>query len=107
MSKQGRPSTLAASNLVVSKCGLHSINDKHPGYGALLQTVNAAGRKLAVVKCRDNYGPAFEAKQLWPDVLTIGAQTTYDSSRSTIPSSGRRRYSTRTSNTGKCLMRLS
>ena len=78
MSKQGRPSTLAASNIGVSKCGLHSINDKHPGYGTLLQTINAAGRKLAVVKCRDNFGPAFEARQLWPDVLTIGAQTAFD-----------------------------
>ena len=78
MSKQGRPSTLETTNLVVSKCGLHSINTSHPGYGTLLQTVNAAGRKLSLVKCRDNFGPAFEAAQLWPDVLTIGAQTAYD-----------------------------
>ena len=78
MSKLGRPSTLEAANLVVSKCGLHSINTSHPGYGTLLQTVNAAGRKLSLVKCRDNFGPAFEAAQLWPDVLTIGAQTAYD-----------------------------
>lgn len=78
MSKNGRPSTLAASTQVVSKCGLHSIGDKHPGYGELLSAVNAAGRHLAVVKCRDNFGPAFEAKQLWPECLTIGALTERD-----------------------------
>lgn len=63
---------------VVSKIGIHCIGPRRTGYGAALQTIQAAGRRLAVVKCRDDFGAAYEAKQYWPDVLTVGAFTQFD-----------------------------
>jgi hypothetical protein len=63
---------------VVSKVGIHCIGDKRDGYGPFLQTIAAAGRRLSVVKCRDNFGAMDEPLALWPDVLTIGAMTEWD-----------------------------
>ncbi len=63
---------------VVSKVGIHCIGPKRNGYGAFLRTINAAGRSLSVVKCRDDFGAIDEPLALWPDVLTIGAVTAWD-----------------------------
>lgn len=64
----------------ISKLGVHSVGSKQTGYGEFLKTINAAGRRLSLVKCRDSFGAAFEAKQMWPDLLTIGAMTSWDDS---------------------------
>ena len=63
---------------VVSKIGIHCIGPRRTGYGDFLKTIKAAGRKVCVVKCRDDFGAAHEAKQYWPDVLTVGAFTQFD-----------------------------
>jgi hypothetical protein len=63
---------------VISKVGIHCIGPHRDGYGAFLQTINAGGRRLSVVKCRDDFGAVDEPLQLWPDVLTIGAMTEWD-----------------------------
>ena len=63
---------------VISKIGVHCVGPRRTGYGAFLQTIKAAGRRLSVVKCRDDFGAAYEAKQYWPDVLTVGAFTQFD-----------------------------
>jgi hypothetical protein len=65
-------------NQVVSKVGIHCIGPKRDGYGAFLQTINNAGRKLSIVKVRDNFGAIDEPLALWPDVLTVGAMTDFD-----------------------------
>ena len=64
----------------ISKLGVHSVGSKQTGYGEFLKTINSAGRRLSLVKCRDSFGAAFEAKKLWPDLLTIGAMTAWDDS---------------------------
>jgi len=63
---------------VVSKVGIHSVGPRRKGYGDFLKRINDAGRMLGVVKCRDDFGAAYEAKQLWPHVLTVGAFTQFD-----------------------------
>lgn len=63
---------------IVSKCGIHCIGPKRSGYGAFLRTIMEADRKLALVKCRDDFGAIDEPLALWPDVLTIGAKTEWD-----------------------------
>jgi hypothetical protein len=65
-------------NQIVSKVGIHCVGPKRDGYGAFLQTINSAVRKLSVVKARDDFGAIDEPLQLWPDVLTIGAKTEWD-----------------------------
>ena len=69
---------LDSYNDVVSKAGIHSCGPRRKGFGDLLKRVNDAGRMLGVVKCRDDFGAAYEAKQLWPHVLTVGAFTDFD-----------------------------
>lgn len=64
--------------ITISKVGIHSVGPKRGGYGEFLQALLMAGRKPAVIKCRDDFGAALEAKQFWPDVLTIGAFTLFD-----------------------------
>jgi len=64
----------------ISKLGVHSVGSKQDGYGEFLKTISDAGRRLPLVKCRDSFGAAFEAKKLWPDLLTIGAMTDWDDS---------------------------
>lgn len=66
------------SNAVVSKAGVHCVGDKRNGYGTFLKTINDAGRRLSLVKCRDNFGAIDEPLALWPDVPTIGAYTIWD-----------------------------
>jgi len=66
------------TNSIVSKIGVHCIGPRRDGFRPFLETINAAGRKLPLVKCRDDFGAAFEARQFWPDVITIGAFTDCD-----------------------------
>lgn len=63
---------------IVSKVGIHCVGPNRNGYGAFLQTINGAGRKLSLVKCRDNFGAVDEPLTLWPDTLCIGAFTDFD-----------------------------
>lgn len=63
---------------VVSKIGVCSVGGNRTGYGAFLQTVKAAGRRVSVVVCYDDFGAAFEAKQTWPEILTVGMLTSTD-----------------------------
>lgn len=70
--------SLSVSSDVVSKIGIHSCGPRRRGFGPFLQTIKDAGRRVSVVKCRDDSGAAHEAKQYWPDVLTIGAFTQFD-----------------------------
>ena len=66
------------SDVIVSKAGIHCVGDKRNGYGAFLQTIHAAGRRLSLVKCRDNFGAIDEPLALWPETITIGAMTVWD-----------------------------
>lgn len=63
---------------VVSKIGVHCIGPRRDGYGEFLRTINSSGRRLSVVKVRDDFGAVDEPLQYWPDVLTIGAKTEWD-----------------------------
>lgn len=65
-------------SVVVSKAGIHCVGPARNGYGPFLQAINAAGRRLAVVKCRDDFGAVDEPLALWPDVLCVGAFTEFD-----------------------------
>ena len=65
-------------NVIVSKSGIHSVGGNRNGYGAFLQTINASGRRLAVVKCRDDFGAIDEPLAFWQDTITIGAYTSWD-----------------------------
>lgn len=78
--RAGRMSAALAAEpyQVISKIGVHCIGPRRSGYGSFLQTIKASGRKVAVVKCRDDFGAAYEAKQYWPDALTVGAFTEFD-----------------------------
>ena len=78
--RAGRMSAALAAEpyQVISKIGVHCIGPRRSGYGSFLQTIKAAGRKVSVVKCRDDFGAAYEAKQYWPDALTVGAFTQFD-----------------------------
>ena len=64
--------------MIISKVGIHSVGDKRSGYGPFLRTIQAAGRQLSLVKCRDNFGAIDEALALWPEIVTIGAMTEWD-----------------------------
>ncbi|HEY4721831.1 MAG TPA: hypothetical protein VII92_08295, partial [Anaerolineae bacterium] len=63
---------------VVSKIAIHSVGGRRNGYGQFLQRINAAGRHLSLVKCRDDFGAIDEALALWPNMPTIGAFTELD-----------------------------
>ena len=55
-----------------SKIGIHSVIGPRAGYSEFLQRIATAGQSLAVVKCVDDYGPAFEAKRLLAKTFTVG-----------------------------------
>ncbi len=55
-----------------SKIGVHSIIGPRNGFGDFLQRIAGAGQSLAVVKCVDDFGAAFEAKKIVPNVFTVG-----------------------------------
>lgn len=63
---------------IVSKLGIHCNGPRRSGYGEFLRTIAAAGRQLAIVKVRDDFGGIDEPLNYWPNVLTIGAQTPHD-----------------------------
>ena len=63
---------------VVSKCGIHCMGDRRDGYGPFLERIYSSGRRLSVVKVRDNLGAVDEPLALWPDVLCVGAFTEFD-----------------------------
>lgn len=65
----------------ISKLTVHSLGGRRTGYGEFLRTIQAAGRRLPFVKCRDDFGPGYEAKQLWPDMPVVGAITNWDDER--------------------------
>jgi hypothetical protein len=71
-------SALTVTNEVVSKIGINCIGGNRTGFGPFLQTINAAGRRLAVAVCYDDFGAALECKQLWPDIMTVGMLTSTD-----------------------------
>ena len=73
--KLSRLAAQGLGNQVVSKCGVTCVGSSRSGYGSFLNTVDAAGRKLAVVVCYNDFGAAYEAKQKWPDVVTVGMFT--------------------------------
>lgn len=64
--------------MIVSKVGFHSIGSNRNGYGPCLHRIADAGRQVALIKCRDNFGAIDEPLALWPDTLTIGAMTEWD-----------------------------
>lgn len=63
---------------VVSAIGPHSIGSDRHGYGPFCARIAESGRRLALVKCRDDFGAIDEPLALWPDVVTIGAHHIWD-----------------------------
>ena len=56
----------------MSKIGVHCVIGPKRGFGDSLRKIRDAGQTLAVVKCVDDFGPAYEAKQILPNTLTVG-----------------------------------
>ncbi len=63
---------------IVSKIGVCNVGSSRNGYRAFLQTIKDAGRRISVVVCYDDFGAAFEAKEFWPETLTVGMLTNTD-----------------------------
>jgi hypothetical protein len=63
---------------VISKAAIHCVGPARTGYSPFLQTINAAGRRLSLIKCRDDFGAMSEPLSLWPEIVTIGAFTQFD-----------------------------
>ncbi len=63
---------------VISKCGIHCIGGDRDGYGPFTRRIAEAGRRLALVKCRDDFGAMDEPLALWLEIVTIGAMTDFD-----------------------------
>lgn len=63
---------------VISKVGIHCVGPRRNGYGPFCQTIADAGRRLSLVKVRDDFGAVDQPLVLWPDVLCLGAITDYD-----------------------------
>ncbi len=55
-----------------NKIGVHVVIGSRNGYGDFLQRCADASKPVALVKCVDDYGAAFEAKQRSPQTLTMG-----------------------------------
>ena len=64
--------------MIISAVGVHCVGPQRNGYGPFLQRINAAGRKLSVVKVRDDFGAVDQPLALWPDVLCISTKTDWD-----------------------------
>jgi hypothetical protein len=71
-------SLVTLSPTSVSKCGVHSCGSKRAGYGEFLAACYAGNRQPGGVLCVGDFGAAFEAKQLFPEVMTIGRLGTWD-----------------------------
>lgn len=56
----------------MSKIGCHVVQGPRNGFGEFLSRIRNAGQTLAVVKCVDDFGAAYEAKQYNPLTLTVG-----------------------------------
>lgn len=56
----------------MSKIGVHTIIGPRKNFGEYLRRVVAAGVRIPMIKSVDDFGPATEAKQLDPKVLTVG-----------------------------------
>lgn len=63
---------------VISKLGAHSLGSNLTGWRDFLNIIAAAGRRIAVVNCHDDFSAINDAVDLWPDVLTCGAFTQFD-----------------------------
>ncbi len=60
-----------------NKIGVHSVIGPRTGFGEFLDRCHAANKPVALIKCLDDFGPAFEAKYnngnpRSPNTLTIG-----------------------------------
>lgn len=64
---------------IVSKLGLHSEGGSNTGLQEMYKRVLGAGREVAVIDCHDDYSAAFDAVKYWPDALTIGDLTAFES----------------------------
>ena len=62
-----------------SKLGIHSNGSRNTGLKDMLNRINNAGRRIALVDSHDDYSAAFDAHQTWPDALTIGDLTEFES----------------------------
>lgn len=58
-----------------SKEGIHATTGARPGAGPFIQ--RTAQVPLAIIKCRGDFGLAFEAKQANPSILTVGATSQF------------------------------
>jgi len=56
----------------MSKIGVHVVIGPRNGFGDFLSRIRAANQALAVVKCVDDFGAAYEAKQYNSLTLTVG-----------------------------------
>lgn len=59
-----------------NKIGVHVVIGARNGYGSFIQNCATAGRPVALVKCVDDYGAAWESKMFSPQTVTIGRQNT-------------------------------
>ena len=66
------------SPLVVSKVGIHACGGQLTGYGDFCRSIKASGRKIAVVKVRNDYSAVNDALACWPDALIIGAHDEFN-----------------------------
>ena len=57
---------------VVSKVGVHVVSGSRTGFGTFVQNCAAAGHPVAVVKCVDDFGAAYDAKHASALTLTVG-----------------------------------
>jgi hypothetical protein len=55
-----------------NKIGVHSVIGRHDGWGDFVQYLADAGKPVNVVKCLDDFGVAYVAKQANPASITIG-----------------------------------
>jgi hypothetical protein len=61
-----------------SKATIHCVGPDRDGYADFIARIDAAGRRLPFVKCRDDMGAFDEPLKYWPDLLTVGAFTQFD-----------------------------
>lgn len=63
-----------------NKIGVHVVIGSRNGFGPFLADCHAAGKPVAIIKCVDDYGAAYEAKVQGksPNSVTIGRQNTLD-----------------------------
>lgn len=77
-------------NTLISKAGVHCIGPNRKGYADFLARIDAVGRRLSLVKCRNDFSAIDEPLALWPDMPTIGAMTKWDDADYDVPRAYRR-----------------